>query len=317
MCEAPPCDRCYINHAGINGPSDMDAADLRVFAAVAKAGGMNRAASELNTVQSNVTARVRSLEQELGAQLFHRGSRGVTLTPAGERLLPYAIKVTHLLAEARQAVKDDGQPRGPLTIGSLETTAALRLSSVLAAYSAAYPDVDLVLRTGTTCELIEQVLDHSVEGAFVCGPVNHQDLTEELFFREELVVLTARSVRSLDQLARKGNVKIIILRQGCSYRQILENILIKRGVVGFRHLEFGTLEAIYGSVSAGLGITLLPKGLIGSIWRDGGVAVHEVAEAESHISTVFVRRHDALISSALKEFLKLARPRPVRMQAAE
>ena len=295
----------------------MDAADLKVFAAVARIGGMNRAANELHTVQSNVTARVRTLEEELGVQLFRRGRKGVTLTAAGERLLPYAIRVAHLLEEAQKAVKDDGSPRGRLTIGSVETTAALRLSTVLAAYWTTYPNVDLVLRTGTTCELIEQVLNYGVEGAFVCGPVNHQDLVEEVFFREELVVLTPRTIRSLDDLIRKGDVKIVVLGEGCSYRQILENILIKRGVVGIRHLEFGTLEAIYGAVSAGIGVTLLPKSLIGTIWRDRGVAVHEIAEAEARITTVFVRRDDALISSALKEFLKLARPTPVRMQAAE
>jgi DNA-binding transcriptional LysR family regulator len=165
--------------------------------------------------------------------------------------------------------------------------------------------------------LIEQVLNYGVEGAFVCGPVNHQDLAEEVFFREELVVLTPRTIRSLDDLIRKGDVKIVVLGEGCSYRQILENILIKRGVVGIRHIEFGTLEAIYGAVSAGIGVTLLPKSLIGTIWRDRGVAVHEIAEADARITTVFVRRDDALISSALKEFLKLARPTPVRMQAAE
>jgi len=173
---------------------------------------MNRAANELHTVQSNVTARVRTLEEELGVQLFHRGRKGVTLTAAGERLLPYAVRVAHLLEEAQKAVKDDGKPRGRLTIGSLETTAALRLSPVLAAYWARYPDVDLVLRTGTTCELIEQVLNYAIEGAFVCGPVNHQDLAEEVFFREELVVLTARTIRSLDDLIRKGDVKIVVLR---------------------------------------------------------------------------------------------------------
>src|SRR5215468_2356234 len=103
----------------------MDAADLKVFAAVARIGGMNRAANELHTVQSNVTARVRTLEEELGVQLFHRGRKGVTLTAAGKRLLPYAVRVAHLLEEAQKAVKDDGSPRGRLTIGSLETTAAL------------------------------------------------------------------------------------------------------------------------------------------------------------------------------------------------
>jgi LysR family transcriptional regulator, cell division regulator len=295
----------------------MDAADLRIFAAVARVGGMNRASSELNTVQSNVTARIRALEEELGTQLFNRGSRGVTLTAAGERLLPYATKVTHMLDEARRAVKDDGTPEGRLTIGILETTAALRLSPILASYGSAYPNVDLNLRTGTTRELVESVLEHELEGAFVCGPVNHPDLEEQTFFPEELVIMTARGIKSVNEATRKAHPKIIVLRQGCSYRQILETVLAKRGIVGLRSLEFGTLEAIYGAVSAGIGITLLPKSLIGAIWRDGRVAVHELPEAESHIETVFIHRHDALLSSALKEFMKLARSTPVQTHAAE
>jgi len=66
----------------------MDTADLKFFEAVARLGGMSRAAAELNTVQSNVTARIRVLEDELGTPLFHRHARGVTLTDAGRRLLP-------------------------------------------------------------------------------------------------------------------------------------------------------------------------------------------------------------------------------------
>ena len=143
----------------------LNAAELRVFEAVARLGGMNRAASELNTVQSNVTTRIRLLEEELGTPLFHRHSRGVTLTAAGHRLLPYAGQVARLLDDARRAVADDGTPKGNLTVGSLETTAALHLSPVLAAYAAAYHEVDLVLRTGSTAELVEAVLEHRVEGA--------------------------------------------------------------------------------------------------------------------------------------------------------
>ena len=108
----------------------MDAADLRVFEAVARLEGMNRAAIELNTVQSNVTARIRLLEEEVGVPLFHRHSRGVVLTAAGRRLLPYAARAALLFAEARQAVEDLGshvverEPEGrehlrsyPLTLG--------------------------------------------------------------------------------------------------------------------------------------------------------------------------------------------------------
>lgn len=294
----------------------MDAADLKVFEAVARLGAMNRAAQELNTVQSNITARIRLLEKELGTQLFYRHSRGVHLTPSGERLLSYALKVGNMLEEARRAVADSGEPKGALVMGSLETTAALRLSPVLSTYAAAYPEVEIVLRTGTSCELISDVLDFRLEGAFVVGPVNHPDLKEEVIFREELVVLTARNVQHLDDLKQAKYTKIVVLRRGCSYRQLLETMLAKRGIVDVRQLEFGTLEAIYGAVSAGLGITLLPKSLIGSVWRDGRVRVHEVSAAESLIDTVFIQRQDAYVSSALAAFLKYARPAPVKVRAA-
>ncbi|HKB25216.1 MAG TPA: LysR family transcriptional regulator [Methylomirabilota bacterium] len=286
----------------------MDAADLRIFEAVARLGGMTRAAAELHTVQSNVTARIRALEDELGTPLFERSSRGVALTAAGRRLLPYAVRVRHLLEDARQAVEDEGTPAGPLTLGSLETTAALRLSPLLSTYLAKYPEVDLILRTGTTRELTEAVLEHRVEGAFVCGPVSHPELDAETIFREELAIFTAPAVEGLDELVKQGDLKIVVLRIGCSYRQRLEDILAKRGVVGARLLEFGTLEAIVGCVAAGLGVTLLPKALIGPVWPDGRVAVHELAAADAVVDTVFIRRRDGFVSSALAAFLQCVRP---------
>src|SRR5689334_23864575 len=121
----------------------MDAGDLRVFEAVARLGGMNRAAGELHTVQSNVTARIRQLEDELGTALFRRNSRGVVLTPAGRRLLPYAARIAGLIADAKRAVADEGHPQGKLAVGSLETTAGLRLPGMLADFAERYPEVDL------------------------------------------------------------------------------------------------------------------------------------------------------------------------------
>lgn len=286
----------------------MDASDLRVFEAVARLGGMSRAAAELHTVQSNVTARIRALEEQLGEALFRRHSRGVDLTAAGARLLPYADRVAALLAEAAAAVRDDGRPGGALVVGSLETTAALRLSPVLAGYARAFPEVDLTLRTGTTAEMVEAVLERRVEGAFVCGPVDHPDLVGEAVFDEELALLTAPSVGPAEALAARRDLRVVVLRAGCSYRQRLEAVLAARGAVGFRRLEFGTLEAIMGAVAAGLGVTLLPRSLIGPVWRDGKVAVHDLPAAESRVETVFIRRADARLSSALAAFLERARP---------
>ena len=293
----------------------MDIADLRVFAAVARLGGMNRAASALNTVQSNVTARIRLLEEELGAPLFQRHSRGVSLTPAGQRLLPYALRAQQLLEEARGAFRDDGTPRGGLTVGSLETTAALRLSAALTRFAAAYPAVDLVLRTGTTAELVKDVLEHRLEGAFVCGPVDHPELEETLAFREELAMLTASTITSLEAVFTAAELKAVVLRAGCSYRQRLEDILARRGVVNLRLLEFGTIEAIIACVAAGIGVTLLPKALIGTVSRDRPVAVHALPHIEAVVDTIFIRRRDGFVSSAFAAFLQLAVAPPLASAA--
>jgi DNA-binding transcriptional LysR family regulator len=117
-------------------------------------------------------------------------------------------------------------------------------------------------------------------------------------------------------LARQGDLRIIVLRASCSYRQHLEALLARRGIVGVRHLEFGTLEAIISCVSAGLGVTLLPEGLIGPVWRQGRVRVHRLPGGEGSVETVFIRHRDAYVSSALSAFLDIARPAMAR-QAAE
>src|SRR5271165_1315676 len=104
------------------GGFSMDASDLAMFAAVAKAGGIGKAAQVLSTVQSNVTQRMKLLEAELGVPLFHRHSRGVTLTTAGTQLLPYAERIGRLIGEAKAAAADGPEPRGRLVLGALETT---------------------------------------------------------------------------------------------------------------------------------------------------------------------------------------------------
>lgn len=188
---------------------------------------------------------------------------------------------------------------------------------MLAAYAAAYPEVDLVLRTGTTAELVEQVLEHRLEGAFVCGPVDHRDLKEETVFAEELVLVTAKRITRPEELSRDAKLKIIVLRAGCSYRQRLETILTARGIVGLRRLEFGTIDGILGCVAAGLGVSLLPRSVVAAAGREGRVALHALPPEEAQVATVFIRRRDAYASSALEAFLDCARPAPARVAAAE
>ncbi|MBZ9782266.1 LysR family transcriptional regulator [Pseudomonas sp. REP124] len=285
----------------------MDVADLRVVDAVARHGSMNKAANELNTVQSNVSTRIRALESELGVALFQRSAKGVQVTPAGRRILPFAARLSKLLLDASSAARDDGQPRGVLEIGTLETTLAMRLPRLIAQFAKAYPDVRPVVRTGTTCSLIQGVIDCKLEGAFVAGPVHHPELHSEEAFREELVLVTSPALRSLQAIAEVENLKTVVFRIGCSYRQRLDTLLTSLGIVAPEPLEFGSIEAIIACVSAGVGISLLPRGVAANAARDGLVAVHDLPADMAQVETVFVRRIDGYFSSALATFLQSVR----------
>ncbi|OCC00769.1 transcriptional regulator [Labrys sp. WJW] len=284
----------------------MDISDLKVFEAVARLGSMNRAAQELNTVQSNVTTRIRALEQDLGISLFQRHARGVSTTLAGQRVLPFVGRIARLLADARMAAQDEGVPGGALSLGSLETTAALRLSGLLSRFAKAHPAVRLVLTTGTTRRLLDEVIACRLEGAFIAGPVSHPELSWQVVFREELVLVTAPNHRSIDELAAVADLKTIVFQIGCSYRQRLEALLAERGIVTARPLEFGSLEAIISCVSAGVGVTLLPRSVVAGARQEGRIAIHDLPPARSEVDTLFVRRVDGYVSSALSAFLDMA-----------
>ncbi|HKX10485.1 MAG TPA: LysR substrate-binding domain-containing protein [Stellaceae bacterium] len=288
----------------------MDAADLAIFAAAAKAGGITRAAETLHTVQSNVTQRIRRLEAELGVPLFNRHSRGVTLTSAGTQLLPYAERIGQLLGEAKRAAADGSTARGRIAIGALESATAVRLPPVLAAYGAACPEVDIEIDTGTTASLVDAVLERRLEAAFVAGVVSHQELLAIPVIQEELVVVTAPWIARLDALAEPaggGPLKLIVFRSGCSYRTRLEALLAERGVVNPRRLEFGTLDGIIGCVGAGIGVTLLPRVVVARAARDGRVALHRLPSQEARIDTVLIRRRDSFLSTALARFIEIVR----------
>ncbi len=285
----------------------MDASDLTVFAAVAREGGFTRAARVLNTVQSNVTQRIRQLETELDVKLFDRHSRGVTLTSAGAQLLPYAERIGKLLVEAKQAAADGPEPRGRIAIGALETATAVRLPSVLAGYAASYPDVDIEYTTGTSTALVDAVLARQIDGAFVAGPIDQPDLTIVPMLQEELVLVTAPWVTDLDSLSRSRRLKVIVFRQGCTYRQRLEALLASHDIVDARRLELGTLDGIIGCVAAGVGVTLLPRAVVAKADAEKRVRLHALPRGEGRVDTVFVHRNDAFVSTALRRFIEMAK----------
>ncbi|UPJ63753.1 LysR family transcriptional regulator [Bradyrhizobium sp. 191] len=287
----------------------MDLSDLKVFETVVRVGSMSRAAAELGTAQSAVTTRIRVLEGKVGTSLFERHARGVTPTAAARRVLPYVARLSKLAADARAAAWDDGVPRGTLLIGSLETTIALRLSPFLPRFANACPHARLAITTGNTTRLLNDVLEYRLDGAFVAGPVDHPDLHQRPFFHEELVLVTTPSVRTKD-LAAIGPLKMIVFQIGCSYRTRLETMLMEMGITLSEPQELGSLDAIISCVSAGLGVTLMPRGVIAAAARDGRVAAHALPPSRAAVETVFVWRKDVYVSSAMTALFDLIESRP-------
>lgn len=147
----------------------MELRDLQIFQSVADQGSVSSAAKELNYVQSNVTARIKQLENELKTPLFYRHKRGMTLTAEGRKMLVYVNKILQDVDELKQVFLDSETPSGILKIGTVETVSTL--PTILSSYYKSYPNVDLSLQAGLTEELIREVLDHQLDGAFISGPI--------------------------------------------------------------------------------------------------------------------------------------------------
>ncbi|WP_336765237.1 LysR family transcriptional regulator [Paenibacillus sp. USHLN196] len=279
----------------------MESGDLRIFQCVAQEGNLTKAASKLGYVQSNVTARIRHLEAEVGTTLFIRHNRGMTLSPAGEMLLTYADKIIGLLNDASKALRATSTPSGPLRIGSTQTAAAVRLPELFAKYYKQYPDVSLSLATGNSQMLIDQVIGYELEGAFIGCACDHPDIESIDVFDEELFVVSS-GVGPENELTRKP---ILVYSMGCSYRQTLEEWLLSSGVNRPVIMEFGTLEAIISGVTSGMGISLLPEIVIRQQIENGSLRKHSLPSGISHMMTRFITRKDAFVSSALGAFMAM------------
>lgn len=285
----------------------MNVLGLKTFAAVASQGGITSAAQTLHTVQSNITQRIRVLESELGLALFKRHSRGMELTRAGQRLLPYANRIVALMDEAQAAAKGEEDAPAVLTIGSMETTAAVRLPSLLAAYRRVLPQVAITLETGPTATLIEAVLTRRLDGAFIAGPLNNHALLSLVAFEEELVLVSSASWVRSSELGRRleNGAAAIMFKTGCSYRQRFEQLLSERGWPRYTRLEMGTLEGILGCVAAEVGISLLPRSIVENAANRSALRCHPSTGKKYAVKTLFIRRRDEHPGQALQQFMAL------------
>ena len=200
----------------------MDIQELKYFCAVASEGSLSKAAQKLHYAQSNLSTKIMQLEQELGCPLFYRNNHGVILTPKGELLLKYAVNLINLAEETLIAVKDDTTAQGMIKIGSMESTAAAYLSEFLVGFREKNPQITVQVETGTTEKILQEVLEHRVNGGFVAGPVRHPELFTKQVRTEKLCLIASRSLAADGSIQSMLSCPLLVFPQGCSYRRILE-----------------------------------------------------------------------------------------------
>lgn len=278
----------------------MNIKDLIIFQTVANKGSFNRAARQLNYVQSNITSRIQKLEQQLDTKLFHRHQKGITLTNEGEQLLPYAKKIVSLIDEMKSIVSNDDQPTGKLDIASVETV--IQLPLILSKYAENYGDVDLTLSTGVTAQLKDKVLQYEIDGAFVTkGAVTKEPLLKQIdVFHENLVLISGKRETTFEEVIQ---LPIIRFSDGCGYRAKLDEYLFDHNIVPTKVMELGTLETTLGSVISGLGVAYVPYSAVHEYEAKGLIDCYQLPEQYSKITTVFIYRHDEYITPALRKFV--------------
>jgi len=279
----------------------MQLKSLRLLITVAETGSFIAAAKHLHTVQSNVTAHIKKLEEELGVQLIQRGGRA-HLTSAGRTLVDYAERILGAHDEAVSLFQDRQKPAGRLYLGAMETTTALRLPSILTRYHALYPEVDIQLKTGPSAELVECLLAGQLDAVFVAGRLELSRYYQVKAFSEELVLVVPSPQTKMPATEELLTSTFLAFRQGCSYRQRIELLLASRGINAGRIFELGSLDAMLGCVAAGMGYALLPQAIVEAHQQRFNVGFFKLPDAIAKVDTYFVAAEPETWTPALARF---------------
>ncbi len=240
---------------------------LEIFTLVAELGSFTAAAEQLYMTQSAVSQHMKDLEIHLGTKLFKRGRWGVSLTPSGEKLQDYTQQILHLLAEAEADITDVSQlATGQASIGSTPTIGVYLIPAWLREFRVQYPNLSLALKTGTTHEIVDQVLIHKLDIGIVEGELEQKQLDRQIgsvaLKDFELFVVVGphhewweRPSVSLTELDGQA----FVLRQPRSQTRIwVDKIFQQNQINPTINGEFDSPESIKQAVMLGTCISILP-----------------------------------------------------------
>jgi DNA-binding transcriptional LysR family regulator len=240
---------------------------LRYFLAVAETRHFTRAAEMLGVSQPTLSKQIHTLEATLGAPLFERIRGDVTLTVAGETLLPLAGRMIADADAARDAVQDIvGLRRGEVRLGATPSLCSSLVPAVLRGFRAAHPDIRLYVNEGSSQDLIADLLTHSLDLALIVQPEQGVDPALEAapILRESLVVASVAAgapPTTNPQLAltELHDTPLVMFRPGYDIRDVTLEACRQAGFTPRFAVEGGEMDAVLAFVEAGLGVALVPS----------------------------------------------------------
>ena len=234
--------------------SDLEIDLLRAFVAVAESKSFTAAAGRLNCVQSAVSMQIKRLEEAVGARLFDRARRRVTLTPQGEQLLRYAHRMLQLNAEALSSF-GRVSVQGRVRLGVTDTS-MVYLPPVLSRFAQSYPMVELEIRCNRSWQALGALEAGEIDLALVTQPCGRSGGT--LVRREPLVWAVARG-SAADQ---QDPLPLALFGPGCIYRETALTALDETGRSWRHAYNSASRDGLDVAVAAGLAVTILPKSTV-------------------------------------------------------
>lgn len=290
----------------------MEVRQLQIFRTLSEELNFTRTAEKVNTVQSNVTAQIKALEEELGVPLFDRLGRRVTLTDAGRRFQPFAEQALAAMELGHRAIRNGSEPSGPLRISAPESILTYRLPQVLRAFRRRFPMVELSFLPHIGDSYVEELETSKVDLVIdMCdAQPNHafrhfRLRTERIFLFGDLShPLTSRRVVKPVDLAAQT---LLLTEAGCGYRAKLDRALALASVRPGNITEFSSVEAIKQCVRVGMGLALLPAIVIARELRQRQFKALRWAGSSLDITTRVLWHKDRWVSPAMSAFLELVK----------
>ena len=286
-------------------------AQVEAFVETARQGTLGRAAESLHVTQPALTARLQSLEGELGSALFTRGRRGMTLTDAGRAFLPYAERALLALDDGAGLVRDLGRGgAGELVLGAAPAVSTYVLPGLLVRFTERHPRVRLVVRTGHSEEILAMALRHEIDLGLV-RELRHPDIESRPLYEDELVLvagaghpLVGRGRLPIEELAA---ARLILFDRTSSYYDLTNAVFREAGVAPGGVMELDNIDAAKQMVGQGLGIALLPQTAVARELAAGDLrAITLVGMPSIRRRLVAIRRRDlGDVSGPVAAFLEV------------